>query len=334
MPITDLFSNNRIKSILSSYLKNDIIPHSMIFSGPGSADILSFAKAFSKSLNCLSLKDDFCGICKNCLNIEKGTFPDVKILSPEGQYYKKAQVTYIVEDNFRRPLIGKRKMYILKDSHKLSENSSNAFLKILEEPAASNIFILLTNNLNGLLPTVKSRCQILNFQYPSKPEISKYLIKKGYNQDMVNILSNLSGANIDNLLELDFNSLMQKRSNVFTVLNKLIRKRGVEDVLLDLYSKSGSREKFLDYFRELVNLISLFLRDIIVLKLDKENKHILNIDYKEELVNLSEYITVNKLLFLIEKMEILLRDIKRNLNARVLLLEFIRSYTKREIEDV
>ncbi len=334
MPITDLFSNNRIKSILSSYLKNDIIPHSMIFSGPGSADILSFAKAFSKSLNCLSLKDDFCGICKNCLNIEKGTFPDVKILSPEGQYYKKAQVTYIVEDNFRRPLIGKRKMYILKDSHKLSENSSNAFLKILEEPAASNIFILLTNNLNGLLPTVKSRCQILNFQYPSKPEISKYLIKKGYNQDMVNILSNLSGANIDNLLELDFNSLMQKRSNVFTVLNKLIRKRGVEDVLLDLYSKSGSREKFIDYFRELVNLISLFLRDIIVLKLDKENKHILNIDYKEELVNLSEYITVNKLLFLIEKMEILLRDIKRNLNARVLLLEFIRSYTKREIEDV
>jgi len=334
MPITDLFSNNRIKSILSSYLKNDIIPHSMIFSGAGSADILSFAKAFSKSLNCLSLKDDFCGICKNCLNIEKGTFPDVKILSPEGQYYKKAQVTYIVEDNFRRPLIGKRKIYILKDSHKLSENSSNAFLKILEEPAASNVFILLTNNLNGLLPTVKSRCQILNFQYPSKPEISKYLIKKGYNQDMANILSNLSGANIDNLLELDFNSLMQKRSNVFTVLNKLIRKRDVEDVLLDLYSKSGSREKFLDYFRELVNLISLFLRDIIVLKLDKENKHILNIDYKEELMDLCEYITVNKLLFLIEKMEILLRDIKRNLNARVLLLEFIRSYTKREIEDV
>jgi len=334
MPITDLFSNNRIKSILSSYLKNDIIPHSMIFSGPGSADILSFAKAFSKSLNCLSLKDDFCGICKNCLNIEKGTFPDVKILSPEGQYYKKAQVTYIVEDNFRRPLIGKKKIYILKDSHKLSENSSNAFLKILEEPAVSNIFVLLTNNLNGLLPTVKSRCQILNFQYPSKPEISKYLIKNGYNQDMANILSNLSGANIDNLLELDFNSLMQKRSNVFTVLNKLIRKSGVEDVLLDLYNKSGSREKFLDYFRELVNLISLFLRDIIVLKLDKENKHILNIDYKEELMNLCEYITVNKLLFLIEKMEILLRDIKRNLNARVLLLEFIRSYTKREIEDV
>lgn len=334
MSIIDLFSNNRIKSILSSYLKNDIIPHSMIFSGPGSANILSFAKAFSKSLNCLNLKDDFCARCKNCLNIEKETFPDVKILSPEGQYYKKAQITYIVEDNFRRPLIGKRKICILKDSHKLSENSSNTFLKILEEPAASNIFILLTNNLNGLLPTVKSRCQILNFQYPSKPEISKYLIKKGYNQDMANILSNLSGANIDNLLELDFNSFMQKRSNVFTVLNKLIRKIGVEDVLLDLYSKSGSREKFLDYFRELVNLISLFLRDIIVLKLDEENKHILNIDYKEGLMNLCEYITVNKLLFLIEKMEILLKDIKRNLNARVLLLEFIRSYTKREIEDV
>lgn len=334
MPIKDLFSNNRMKSILSSLLKNDIIPHSMIFSGPGSADILSFAKAFSKSLNCLSLEYDFCGRCENCVNIEKGTFPDVKILSPEGQYYRKAQITYIVEDNFRKPLTGKKKVYILKDSHKLSENSSNAFLKVLEEPAASNIFILLTNNLNGLLPTVKSRCQILNFQYPSKPEISKYLINKGYDKDMVNILSNLSGANIDNLLELDFNSFIQKRSNVFTVLNKLIRKIDIEDVLLDLYSKSGSREKFLDYFRELVNLISLFLRDIIILKLNKESKYILNIDYKEELMSLCEYITVNKLLFLIKKMEILLRDMKRNLNTRVLLLEFIRSYTTKEIEDV
>ena len=117
-------------------------------------------------------------------------------------------------------------------------------------------------------------------------------------------------------------------------MNKLIRKIDVEDVLLDLYSKSGSREKFLDYFRELVNLISLFLRDIIILKLDKEGKYILNIDYKEELMSLCKYITVNKLLFLIKKMEILLRDIKRNLNTRVLLLEFIRSYTTKEIEDV
>jgi hypothetical protein len=77
----------------------------------------------------------------------------------------------------------------------------------------------------------------------------------------------------------------------------------------------------------MVNLLSLMLRDILVLSIDPENRNIINVDYKENLMVLSKFITIDKTLFLIRKMEYLLRDIHRNLNTKVLILEFIRSYS-------
>jgi hypothetical protein len=102
--------------------------------------------------------------------------------------------------------------------------------------------------------------------------------------------------------------------------------------LLALFKLSRSREKFLEYFREQVNLLSLMLRDIMVLLIDPSNQNIINVDYKENLMTLSRYITIDKTLFLIRKMEYLLRDIQRNLNTKVLILEFIKSYTNSSTE--
>jgi len=88
------------------------------------------------------------------------------------------------------------------------------------------------------------------------------------------------------------------------------------------------REKFIAYFREMVNLISVLLRDIMVLMIDPAAGGILvNPDFKEKLMELAALTRIENIFFLIRKMEYLLRDIQRNLNARVLILEFINSYT-------
>ena len=60
MAFADLYGNERVKNILSSYLNNNIIPYSIIFFGPGSADLPGFAIAFVKAMNCLQLDNDFC----------------------------------------------------------------------------------------------------------------------------------------------------------------------------------------------------------------------------------------------------------------------------------
>ena len=76
------------------------------------------------------------------------------------------------------------------------------------------------------------------------------------------------------------------------------------------------------------------LRDIMVLHVEKDGSHVINIDYKEKLMQLSSYITIQQVLYLIRKMEYILRDIKRNLNTKVLILEFMESYNRKEVEDV
>ncbi len=327
MSFDDLFGNKRIKHILTSYLRNIIVPHSMIFSGPTSSNLLGFAVGLAKALNCLNSTQDFCDECRNCIEASHESFMDLRILQPDGQFYKKEQITFLIEDNYKKPLKGNRKIYILTNAHHMNPNSANAFLKVLEEPALSNVFILLTDNLSGLLPTIKSRCQILKFSPLSRTEIKEYLMQKGDDEETAKLKSYLSQSNMESVLTADFDDFMTKRAGGLEMLTALLQNRGVEDILLALFKLSRSREKFLEYFRKQVNLLSLMLRDIMVLLIDPYNQNIINVDYKENLMTLSRYITIDKTLFLIRKMEYLLRDIQRNLNTKVLILEFIKSYT-------
>ncbi len=327
MGFNDLFGNKRIKHILTSYLRNDITPYSMIFSGPKSANIFEFAKSFAKALNCTEETADFCGTCRNCIEAAHESYLDLRVMSPDGQFYKKEQIVQLVEDNFMKPLKGNKKIYILQNAHQMNESSANSFLKVLEEPALSNVFILLTDNLNALLPTIKSRCQILKFSPLSRTEIKEYLMMQGESQEMAQLKSYLSQSNLESVLSEDFNNFMESREQVLEALTALLQNRGIENVLMDLFKRSRSREKFIEYLKKLVNMLSLMLRDIMILSIDPESPYLINIDYREQLFKLSAYIQIETVLTLIRRMELLLRDIKRNLNTKVLIQQFIKSYT-------
>lgn len=335
MGFEELNGNPRIRHILKSYIANDIIPYSIIFSGPRSANMLSFAIAFAKGINCLEMKDDFCGHCTHCREITHNTFLDLQVLEPDGQFYKKEQITYLVEDNYKKPLKGKRKVNILTDVQQMNINSANAFLKVLEEPASQNVFMLLTSNLNALLPTIKSRCQILKFSPLSREEIKSYLVnQKGYDIEKATLISYLGHESMEGLFDIDFQVFMEKRKKVYQCLESLVNDRGSEIILLELYDLSRSREKFLEYLTELANMLSLMIRDIMVLHIEPASDSIINIDLKAGLMEMGQQVSVEKALYLIRRMELLLRDIKRNLNTKVLIQEFIDSYSSKEVTDV
>lgn len=334
MGFDSLLSNEKIKKRLQSYLKYDLTPHSVIFSGPSSVNSIGFATGFVKAINCLNKKEDYCDECRNCTEINKEIFPDLKIIYPDGALYNKKQIKELISDIAVKPLKAEKKGYIITDAHLMNEATSNALLKVIEEPALFNLFILITNNINGLLPTIISRCQNLKFTSPSKIEIEKQLILNGEDKDRARVLSYLINVNMETMLSSDHNELLEKRSNIFLVFEKLIRQRDIADVLLDLTHRSRSREKFIRYFVELVNLMIILLRDLMVLKIDINSDNIINIDYKKNLTDLARFITIQKALFLIKQMELLFRDISRNLNSKVLILEFIKNFTSREERDV
>jgi len=334
MPFSELFGNRRAKKVLSSYLRNQMIPSTLMFSGTGSVNLKGFAIAFAQALNCGEMDGDFCGKCDHCRDIARDMFPDVCVLVPDGQQYKKEQVAFLLEDQLRRPMKGDYKVYIVTDAHKLSESSANAFLKVLEEPASASIFILLTPGLANILPTIQSRCQVLKFAPPAPAEIREYLKDKGLDPDQASLLARLSQSQRLDLLAGDQKEFLEMRASVMELLGRLLRRRELGDVLVELNRINRRRDVFIAYFRELVNLISLFLRDIMILKAGGNDELLFNLDYRKELMSLSEYISQPKLLFLIRRMEMMIRDVQRNLNAKVLTQEFIRCFSEPEVPGV
>jgi DNA polymerase III subunit delta' len=328
MSLAELIGNTRVKTTLASYLRNERVPSSMIFNGSDPYHQLLFALNFAKALACQNNKmTDACDHCRSCLAIDRGLFPDVQVLEPDGQFYRKGQLDELIAASCQRPFQGEKRVFILKDAQRLNESAANSFLKTLEEPPPSNVFILLTANLNLILPTIQSRCQILKFMPLSDHEVKLELERRGMDPEKARLMAFFNYENTAELSAADWQDLEAKRQAIFSILDHLLRQTQVEDILLDLYDRSRVRETFIAYFREMVNLISVLLRDIMVLMVDPASgSTLINSDYKEKLMELAALTRIDKMFFLIRKMEFLLRDIQRNLNARVLILEFINSY--------
>lgn len=333
MSLAEIIGNTRIKATLTGYLRNERVPTSLIFAGSDPYPQLQFAMNFAKTLCCCEgNRLDACDRCRPCLAIDRGLYPDVQVLTPDGQFYRKSQLDELIASAFRRPLQGERQVFILREAQRLNESAANAFLKTLEEPLASNLFILLTRNLNLILPTIQSRCQILKFMPLSDHEVKLELERRGVDPGKARLMAFFNTENMEGLSEADWLEMEEKRRSMLCVLERLIRQSEVEDILLDLYDRSRVREKFITYFREMVNLISVLLRDIMVLLIDPAaSGTLVNPDFKEKLMELAALTRIENILFLIRKMEYLLRDIQRNLNARVLILEFINSYSPQAV---
>lgn len=330
MAFEKLLGNPQVKHILNRYIRSQMVPTSIIFAGPDGSNKLGYALAFAGALNCLKSGgepgEETESPCKNCLAIERNLFPDVRLMEPEGQFYRKPQIDELIESSHRRPIRGKKKITILIDAHQMNENSANAFLKTLEEPSPSNVFVLLTSKLDLLLPTIRSRCQLLKFIPLSQPEVRSALKQKGFDPDKARIMSFFTRSNVEGISDSDWKELEEKRISVFVVLSRLITRTGIEDILLDLYDRGRNRETFIAHFRDLINLISVFLRDIMILMVEPGSDSVINFDYKDKLVGLVNCMDRDQIFFLLKKMELLLRDTQRNLNSRVLILEFINSF--------
>lgn len=119
-----------------------------------------------------------CGECTACRKIKNGNHPDLQVVRPAGGQMKIDQIREIQQQIIYQPLEGPRKVYILTNTERMNEYAANSLLKTLEEPPASSTLILLTENLEVILPTIRSRCQILQFYPMPLDELTEALMKR------------------------------------------------------------------------------------------------------------------------------------------------------------
>ena len=179
MAFETLLGNGQLKQNLAASLSRDHISHFYLISGPRGAGKRTLARSLAAAILC-GEKNKPCLRCAACRKVIGNNHPDViTVEDPEHKTVAVKIVRQFREDVFVRPNEAEHKIYIFPQE--LGLEGQNALLKILEEPPAYGVFILLTDNPAKLLPTVRSRCTELKL-LALPPEILEPQLKKDFPQ--------------------------------------------------------------------------------------------------------------------------------------------------------
>lgn len=169
-------------ALLQGAIAREGVAHAYLFAGPPHSGRGTLARLFAQALNCETPAADGspplapCGLCRACRKIARGTHPDVRVVGLASQEAegtargrRDAKNTSLGIDTIRalsadlslRPLEGRWRVAIVEDAETMRDDAANAFLKTLEEPPSFAVIILVVSEVGAVLPTIRSRCQVV-----------------------------------------------------------------------------------------------------------------------------------------------------------------------------
>lgn len=126
---------------------------------------LNDLKKVCKQIFCTNTYKDECNSCNICNLVDQNYLPSLIIISPDGSSIKKEQILELKHKFSTVPVYTKENIYIIQNAELMTASSANTMLKFLEEPEANIIGFFITSNLNNVIPTIRSRCEVIKAMY-------------------------------------------------------------------------------------------------------------------------------------------------------------------------
>ena len=154
-----LLGNAALKASLGSAFRADRISHSYLISGPAGSGKHTLAAILAAAMQCTAGERRPCGVCLQCRKVFDNVHPDViTVDDPEKKTVPVDLIRRARSDLYILPNEGRRKVYVIPRANDMNANAQNALLKVMEEPPSYGAFLLLSDNPEKLLPTIRSRC--------------------------------------------------------------------------------------------------------------------------------------------------------------------------------
>jgi len=294
---------------LQSAIKADKVSHAYIFNGEKGAGKKMLAMMFATTLQCEEGGIDPCLKCASCKRVLSKNHPDIiNIVHEKPNSISIDEIrTQLTNDVEIKPYYGPYKIYIVNDAQLMTLQAQNALLKTIEEPPAYAIILLLTNNVNALLPTITSRCVALMLKPMSDTLVKNYLMDRLKIPDyQADVDASIAQGNIGKAKEIaTSDEHAQLSAKAFQVL-----KRGQDMELHELIEMIKGLTKEKETIYDYLDLFLVWFRDVLLFKATREIdslvfKHELN--YIKERARKSSYEGLEEILEAIERAKVRLR---------------------------
>ena len=201
----DIIGHHNIVSQLQNAVKTERIAGAYLFTGIKGVGKETAAMYFARLILCENedIESIPCGECPGCRKIENGNHPDLRIIRPDGAQIKIGQIRELQQEIHYHPIDAERKIYIFVDTERMNKEAANSLLKTLEEPPSASTIVLLTENIELILPTIRSRCQVLTFYPLTEQELSQSLMERfDIDKQTASSIAILSGGVVGNAISL------------------------------------------------------------------------------------------------------------------------------------
>lgn len=280
----DIIGQELIKEHFINAIESGKIAHAYIINGERGSGKEFVAKAFARAIQCESMGIKPCDECPSCKKILSGNHPDViRLVHEKPNVISVDDIrTQINNDVVIKPYENGKKIYIINDAEKMNPQAQNALLKTLEEPPEYVVILLLTVNEQLLLPTIRSRCVLLNMKPVENKIMRKYLMEQIKITDyMADICIAFARGNVGRAKQLATSEEFENIKEEVVAILKNIRNMDMEDLLAAIKRLGDYKADIGDFF----DLLMVWYRDVLLYKATRD---VGDLTFKDELKYIKE----------------------------------------------
>ena len=303
----DIIGQEQIKEHLRNAISSGKISHAYIINGERSSGKEFIARVFAMALQCEREGIEPCGECHSCRQALGNNQPDIIYVSHEKPNTIGVEDirTQINGDIGLKPYASPYKIYIMNEGEKMTVQAQNALLKTLEEPPEYAVILILTTQVEALLPTILSRCVVLNMKPVPDALVKKYLMEElGVPDYKANICVAFGKAKL-----LASSEEFEKVKDEAVTLVKYINDMEISEIVKAIKKISEYKFDVNDY----LDILSAWYRDVLLFKATKDVNSLIFKEEIQQIMRVSDRSTYEG----IETIVNALQQAKRRLEANV-----------------
>ncbi len=320
----DIYGQPQIVNHFRNALSTGKISHAYMINGERSSGKEFIARVFAQALQCEEGGIEPCNECQSCRQANSMNQPDIiKVMHEKPATIGVEDIRMGINDNILiKPYASKWKIYIINEAEKMTVQAQNALLKTLEEPPAYAVILLLTSNLDVMLPTIISRCVVMNMKPVPDDMIKGYLMRElqipDYKADVCTAFAqgNLGKAKALAASE-EFDNIKTEAVNLL----RYIREMEITDIVSAI---NKIKKEYKIDINDYLDILSVWYRDVLLFKATNDANHLIfkdEIQYIKNVANQSAYEGIEIILEALEKAKARLRaNVSFDLTMELLLL--------------